>query len=84
MRMAPGRGRDHLCWWPLIFKKEFFGLRLGENQSAFCGHSLGKPHGMIPTFQSHDLEALDRLGRSPLLVMPMYSVLGSETEQSPT
>jgi predicted RNA-binding protein YlqC (UPF0109 family) len=17
--MAPGRGRDHLCWWPLIF-----------------------------------------------------------------
>ena len=20
MRMAPGRGRSHLCWWPLIFK----------------------------------------------------------------
>ena len=20
MRMAPGKGRDHLCWWPLIFK----------------------------------------------------------------
>jgi hypothetical protein len=19
MRMAPGRGRGHLCWWPLIF-----------------------------------------------------------------
>ena len=38
----------------------------------------------IPTFQSRELEALDRLGRSPLLVMPMYSVLGSETEQSPT
>jgi hypothetical protein len=18
--MAPGRGRGHLCWWPLIFK----------------------------------------------------------------
>ena len=23
MRMAPGRGRCHLCWWPLIFKKNF-------------------------------------------------------------
>jgi hypothetical protein len=23
MRMAPGRGRAHLCWWPLIFKKNF-------------------------------------------------------------
>jgi hypothetical protein len=23
MRMAPGRGRGHLCWWPLIFKKNF-------------------------------------------------------------
>ena len=23
--MAPGRGRGHLCWWPLIFKK-FFNL----------------------------------------------------------
>jgi len=23
MRMAPGRGRDHLCWGPLIFKKNF-------------------------------------------------------------
>jgi hypothetical protein len=21
--MAPGRGRGHLCWWPLIFKKNF-------------------------------------------------------------
>ena len=20
MRMAPGRARGHLCWWPLIFK----------------------------------------------------------------
>jgi len=20
MRMAPGRGRSHLCWWPLISK----------------------------------------------------------------
>jgi len=19
MRMAPGKDRDHLCWWPLIF-----------------------------------------------------------------
>ena len=26
MRMAPGRGRCHLCWWPLIFKKNFFDL----------------------------------------------------------
>jgi hypothetical protein len=25
--MAPGRGpADHLCWWPLIFKKNFFDL----------------------------------------------------------
>ena len=24
--MAPGRSRDHLCGWPLIFKKEFFDL----------------------------------------------------------
>jgi hypothetical protein len=24
--MAPGRSRDHLCWWPLIFKKIFFDL----------------------------------------------------------
>jgi hypothetical protein len=23
MRMAPGRGQGHLCWWPLIFKKNF-------------------------------------------------------------
>ena len=23
MRMAPVRGRGHLCWWPLIFKKNF-------------------------------------------------------------
>ena len=23
MRMASGRGRGHLCWWPLIFKKNF-------------------------------------------------------------
>jgi len=23
MRMAPGRGRGHLCWWALIFKKNF-------------------------------------------------------------
>ena len=23
MRMTPGRGRGHLCWWPLIFKKNF-------------------------------------------------------------
>jgi len=23
MRMAPGRGRGHLCWWPLIFKNNF-------------------------------------------------------------
>jgi len=23
MRMAPGRGRGHLCWGPLIFKKNF-------------------------------------------------------------
>jgi hypothetical protein len=23
MRMAPGRGRGHPCWWPLIFKKNF-------------------------------------------------------------
>jgi hypothetical protein len=21
--MAPGRGPGHLCWWPLIFKKNF-------------------------------------------------------------
>jgi hypothetical protein len=21
--MVPGRGQDHLCWWPLIFKKNF-------------------------------------------------------------
>jgi hypothetical protein len=67
-------GRAHASW----------SLLLGENQSAFCGHSLGKPHGMIPTFQSDDLEALDRLGQSPLLVIPMYSVLGSETEKSHT
>ena len=26
MRMAPGRGRGHLCWWPLIFKKNFLNL----------------------------------------------------------
>ena len=25
MRMAPGRGRGHFCWWPLIFKF-FFNL----------------------------------------------------------
>ena len=30
MRMAPGRGRGHLCWRPLIFKK-FFNL-------CFIGH----------------------------------------------
>jgi len=24
--MAPGRSRGHLCWWPLIFKKNFFDL----------------------------------------------------------
>jgi hypothetical protein len=24
--MAPGRGPGHLCWWPLIFKKNFFDL----------------------------------------------------------
>jgi hypothetical protein len=24
--MAPGRGSGHLCWWPLIFKKNFFDL----------------------------------------------------------
>jgi len=24
--MAPGRGLGHLCWWPLIFLKEFFDL----------------------------------------------------------
>jgi len=24
--MAPGRGRGHLCWWPPIFKKNFFDL----------------------------------------------------------
>jgi hypothetical protein len=59
-------------------------LRLGENQSAFCGHSLGKPHGMIPTFQSHDLEALDRLGQGLLLVIPIYSAMGARTEQSRT
>ena len=23
MRMAPGKGRGHLCWGPLIFKKNF-------------------------------------------------------------
>ena len=23
MRVAPRRGRGHLCWWPLIFKKNF-------------------------------------------------------------
>jgi hypothetical protein len=23
MRMAPGRGSGHLCWWSLIFKKNF-------------------------------------------------------------
>jgi hypothetical protein len=23
MRMAPGRGRGHLCWWSLIVKKNF-------------------------------------------------------------
>jgi len=23
MRLAPGRGRGQLCWWPLIFKKNF-------------------------------------------------------------
>jgi hypothetical protein len=26
MRMASGRGPGHLCWWPLIFKKNFFDL----------------------------------------------------------
>jgi hypothetical protein len=26
MRMAPGRGRGHLCWLPLIFKKNLFDL----------------------------------------------------------
>jgi hypothetical protein len=29
MRMAPGRGRSHLCWWPLIFKK---GIVAHENE----------------------------------------------------
>jgi len=24
--MDPRGSRDHLCWWPLIFKKEFFDL----------------------------------------------------------
>jgi hypothetical protein len=24
--MAPGRRPGHLCWWPLIFKKNFFDL----------------------------------------------------------
>jgi hypothetical protein len=23
VRVAPGRGRGHLCWWLLIFKKNF-------------------------------------------------------------
>jgi hypothetical protein len=22
MRMAPGRGQGHLCWWPLILKTD--------------------------------------------------------------
>ena len=29
MRMAPGRGRGHLCWWSLIFKF-FFTLDIQE------------------------------------------------------
>jgi hypothetical protein len=30
MRMAPGRGRGHLCWWPLIFKKNILISVLSE------------------------------------------------------
>ncbi len=26
MRIVPGKGRGHLCLWPLIFKKNFFNL----------------------------------------------------------
>jgi hypothetical protein len=29
MRMAPGRGRGHLCWEPLIFKNNFLISVLG-------------------------------------------------------
>ena len=34
MRMAPGRGRGHLCWWSLIFKKKNFLIANTFNQQS--------------------------------------------------
>ena len=33
MRMAPGRDRGHLCWWSLIFKKNFLIANTFNQQS---------------------------------------------------
>ena len=40
MRMAPGRGRGHLCWWPLIYNVSEF-LQPDENIEVFGDSEFG-------------------------------------------
>ena len=40
MRIVPGRGRGHLCWWPLINQTQY--MRIGIETDAPHSKSYGK------------------------------------------
>ena len=50
--MAPGRGRGHLCWWPLIFKK---GIVPHENEpqaeNGIAENGLSYRHRIMGQFK---------------------------------
>ncbi|MGB9441569.1 MAG: hypothetical protein WCB15_26760 [Desulfobacterales bacterium] len=60
MRMAPGKGRGHLCWWPLIFK---FFLTLDIQElirvpMARCDLMTKQNDGMIKKVEGEAIKSL--------------------------
>ena len=52
MRLTPGKSWGHLCWGPLIFKKNFFDLRLSDPSVSVT--TLPIHHLQVSCFSASD------------------------------
>ena len=78
MRMAPGRGRGPLCWWPLIFKEVIVGEYFAD--LLVDGRVIVEIKAVAHLQKVHQAQLLNYLKATGIRVGLLVNFSGSKAE----